>query len=235
MFHEQDHIDLTTAIERNQRALSRLVAWMFARIGLGEGRGVDRLSRPLYRAVLRLLCPAESAVRRLIVAMARDLVVKPRPPRPAPAGLRIAGRGQGRMSFQLFDPPGRLAGSPGRRFKVRVVEPRIHVVDVTVDPRIPLFRVQAPAAPLPDDGTVNAVPLCRRLVAIRAALEDLPRQARRYARRLCRPAGVRPPQRAAALRHGPPPGLRQRPGREVDRILTECDGLARQAGRLDTS
>jgi hypothetical protein len=229
-------MDVTAAIDRNHRALTRLVALMFAMVGLDQGHAVERLARPLYRAVLCLLCPAESAVRRLIVVAARGLAVKPRPPRPAPGGLNIAGCGHGRVSFQLFDPPERFAARVGRRRFARTgPEPRIRVIDATADPRIPLFRLPEPAAPLPDDGTVNAVPLCRRLVAIRSALEDLPRQVRRYARRLSRPAGAWTPQRAAALRPGPPPGLRQRPGREVDRILTECDGLARQAGELDTS
>ncbi|MGE3832642.1 MAG: hypothetical protein AB7F76_16750, partial [Parvibaculaceae bacterium] len=98
----------------------------------------------------------------------------------------------------------------------------------------------AAAAPAPDeedpvaDDTVNAVPLCRRLAAIRGALEDLRRQARRYARWRARPLGARRPQRTTSLRPGLPPG-RRKPTHEVDGILARCHWLARIAPEPDTS
>src|SRR5688500_6774389 len=94
------------AIERHRQPQLGIVAALDALIGLGEGGRVELLSWPLYRAVLAVLRPAESAVRRLIVVAARGLEMKPRLPRPAPAGLAIAGKGQGRRCFQLFDPRG---------------------------------------------------------------------------------------------------------------------------------
>ena len=146
---------------------------------------------------------------------------------------------QGRVSFQLFDPRRILASGHGWRAAGTRGEPRIHVIVTGFDPRIPLFR-PAPAVASdepdpPEDHTVDAGPLCRRLVAIRSALEDLPRQAKRYARWRARPPETRRPKRLESLRTGPPPGLRRKPTHEVDEILAECHWLARHAAATDTS
>ena len=232
-------MDWALAIERNRLSLLRIVAVLFGMTGLGPSASVERIMRPLHCAVLTLLRPAEAAVRRLIVVAARGLVVKPQAPRAAPAG-RVIPRGTGgRIAFRLFDPPRRLPG-PHRRFDLGARgNPRIRVIDVTFDPRIPLFRpapaVTADAPDGEDDHTVAARPLCGRLAAIRRALEDLPRQARRYARWRARPVESRRPKRLAALRSGPPPGLRRRPTHEVEEILAECHWLARHAAATDTS
>ena len=233
-------MDWALAIERNRQPLLRIVAALFGMIGLGEGGAVERVSRPLYRAVLSVLRPAEAAVRRLIVAAARGMVVTPQAIRPAPARRIVSSRtGTGRVSFQLFDPPRASASGHVRRDGGPACEPRIHVIDVAFDPRIPLFR-PVPEAAADDndphtDHVIDARPLCRRLAAIRAALEDLPRQAQRYARWRARPLGTRRPKRLTSHRTGPPPGLRRRPSREVDEILAECHWLARHAAATDTS
>ena len=119
-------------------------------------------------------------------------------------------------------------------------DPRIRVIDVAFDPRIPLFRLasislhRTTVAP-EEDHTVNAGPLCRRLAAIRVALSKTCR-----ARRSAMPAGgpvlSRPAARSACWpATGPPPGLRGRHTREVDEILSECHWLARHAAATDTS
>ena len=236
-------MNLDLAIERNRKPLLRIVAALFAMIGLAEGGSVERLSSPVYRAVLRLLRPAESAVRRLIVVAARGLTLEPPRPRVTRAKLvGIARKGQGRLTFRLFDPRQRFSSAFGhhrRRISlVRRPEPRIRVIDVGFDPRVPLFLRSSPAAPLPPpapDGTVSAARLSRRLAAIKLALEDLPRQARRYVRWQAKPPEQRRPQLATALRKGSPPGHRKNPIHEVDEILTECDWLARQARLPNTS
>jgi hypothetical protein len=189
------------------------------------------LAWPLYRAVLSILQPAEAAVRRLIVVAARNLVVKPSLARPAPKGLKRSskgkGKGKGRVSFRLIDPRKRFEwvygpSAPG-------TDPRMHGFDG--GPRGPLFLRPARA---PDD-TVNATPLCRRLLAIKAALDDLAYQARRYARWRAKPIEQRRPRVTSSLRPGPPPGHRKKPTHEVDLILDECHGLAWDAAKLDTS
>jgi hypothetical protein len=119
---------------------------------------------------------------------------------------------------------------------------------VAFDARIPLFHqpqlvpaAQAPAAQAPKkddtvaDGTVNAKPLCRRLAAIKLALDDLPRQAKRYARWRARPIEARRPRFASPLRPGRPPGHRKRQTHEVDEILKECHWLARTVPAPNTS
>ena len=75
-------MDWNLAIERNREALKRILAALVAMAGLVDG-GI--LPRHLHRAILRLLRPAESAARRLVIVMARGLVVKLAPPRPRKA------------------------------------------------------------------------------------------------------------------------------------------------------
>src|SRR5688572_21009275 len=187
-------MDWAFAIERNREPLLRIVAALFAMIGVTEAGQVERLSRPVYRAVLLVLRPAEAAVRRLIIVAARGMVVKPSPVRSAPVGLAISGTGQGRVSFQLFDPRRRFDQAHGRQTRSPRPQPRIRLIEVAFDPRIPLFRQPepAPAAPAPKkDDSVNAKPLCRRLAAIKGALETC--RARRGAWR----AGGHAPSRRA--------------------------------------
>lgn len=235
-------MDWDFAIERHRAPLLRIVATLCALIGL-TGRGaIDRLSRPLHRAVLFVLRPAESAVRRLIIVAARDIVAVDSLRRPFPKGLVIQGKGQGRKSFQLFDPRRPLDDGQGRRQRGPGPQPRIGFIDTAFDPRIPLFRgpPPAPTAPAPEEdanesGSVNALPLCRRLAAIRFALEDLPRQARRLARWRARPLEARRPRRTTPLRVGRPPGLRKRQSHEVDEILAECHWLARHVPAPNSS
>ena len=96
-------MDWDLAIRRNSEALKGIVEALFAMLGLAGGATRLRIPQPLHRAVLRVLRPAESAVRRLVVIAARGLVVKLAPSRPMPAGPIGKGRAS-RPSFQLFDP-----------------------------------------------------------------------------------------------------------------------------------
>ncbi len=235
-------MDWDVAIERNREPLLRIIATLFAMIGLTGTDAVERLSRPLYRTVLGVLRPAEAAVRRLIVVAARGMVAKPRQRRPAPVGLAISGTGRGRLSFQLFDPRRPCGEDNGRRHAGPRPQPHIRFIDIAFDPRISVFRhaAHAAAAPARDaesavaDDTINAIPLCRRLAAIKRALEDLPRQARRYARWRARPIEARRPRLSTPMRRGPPRG-RRKPTHEVDEILTRCHWLARTVSEPDTS
>ena len=88
-------MDWARAIERNSEALKGIIDDLFAMLGLDDDTTVSRISHPLHRAVLRLLRPAESAVRRLIVIAARGLVVKLAPSRPNLASQAGKAHGQG--------------------------------------------------------------------------------------------------------------------------------------------
>jgi len=101
-------MDWARAIERNSEALKGIVEALFTMLGLAGDVAVMRIPQPLHRAVLRVLRPAESAVRRLIVIAARGLVVKLKAaawrPMPKPAGPNGKRGGPSPPSFQLFDP-----------------------------------------------------------------------------------------------------------------------------------
>jgi hypothetical protein len=228
-------MDWAKAIAINQAALSRIVAALIAMVELASGGPVARLPKPLYRAVLLVLRPAEAAVRRLIVIAARGLKVKLSPPRPMPKGLALAGRGkEGRVSFPLFDARKRFAPPRPSRAVARA-EPRIYFLDAS--PLIPLFRPRPAEVAVPEleDGRVRATRLLRRLAALKLALETLPRQAKRLARWRARRARMQNPKFKSPLRPGPPPGHRNKPKDEIDWVLKECHGLASDALREDTS
>ena len=156
-------MDWDLAIKRNSEALKGIVAILFSLLGLDGSDTASRIPRSLHSAVLGVLRPAESAVRRLIVIAARGLVVEFVPSRPMPKGIVIRkGSGPSRPSFQLFDPRKRVAPLRVRKF-TRLV-PRIHFFGP--DPRVAaLFPAPRPVAepPPPPDGRVNATRLHRRL------------------------------------------------------------------------
>ncbi len=131
-------MDGILAIEHNRQALKRILATLFAMAGFGsrgqftffpqEGASAQNraqaeksklspaltLPRHLYLSVLRLLRPARSAVRRLIIASARGLTItlppsRPaRKPKPAPTILR---NGVGTGIILLRAHPGAFPGS----------------------------------------------------------------------------------------------------------------------------
>ena len=230
-------MDWARAIERNSEALKGIIAELFAMLGLAGP--ATRIPQPLHRAVLRLLRPAESAVRRLVVIAARGLVVKlaSAPSRPVPAGP-MTGKGGGSRppSFQLFDPRKNIAVLRQHRRRFTRNPPRIHFFGS--DPTVAaLWSARPPVAdaPPPPDGLVNAERLTRRLHALKLALEDLPRQARRLARWRVRRESAPSVKFKSPLRPGHPPGHRRKPVHEVDAVLIECHGLACDAMKPDTS
>jgi len=153
------------------------------------------LPRRLHRAVLRLLRPAESAARRLVIAAARGLVVPPSRPRlhkPAPKrrsaflkrnrigtgiilprGVKPPAREPVLRALPMFDPLRRVG--PPRRRTARDT-PRVITFGPGAPPPAPVRR-----PPLPDD-LLDARRLVLRLQALGMALDDLPRLARRFAR-----------------------------------------------------
>jgi hypothetical protein len=238
-------MDWDLAIKRNSEALKGTIEVLFALLGLDGTDAALRIPRSLHSAVLRVLRPAESAVRRLIVIAARGLVVKLAPsrpvPRPKPAKPTAKGMGSSRPpSFQLFDPRKRI--KPVRAMKAIRRVPRIAFLSPP-DPTVAAIfaaraaRAPAPAAPPPppSDGLASAQGLTRRLEALKLALEDLPRQAKRLARWYERRKAAPGHKFLSPLRPGRPPGYRRKPIHEVDEVLIECDDLAWEAMKPDTS
>jgi hypothetical protein len=233
-------MDWAKAIKRNSEALKGIVEALFALLGISDLDVAARLPWPAYRAVLRVLRPAESALRRLIFIAARGLVVKPALPRCKPAGPVKAKKGlpPRAAAFQLFDPRTRIM-LPRRMAPARV-SPRLHIFTadnelVTLWPPRPPATSPTPAAPPSADGLANGQRLIRRLQALETALGDLPRQARRLARWRMRQERAQNPSFKSPIRPGHPPGHRRRKVHEVDDLLSECHGLACYAMTLDTS
>jgi hypothetical protein len=228
-----------------------------------SGERVPTLPRHLHRAILRLLRPAESAVRRLVIVMARGLTLsppRPRKPAPAPAFLSISG-GTG-ILMPRGSMPGARPNSSNQQPRtlalplfdpLRPFRPRLRRPAANGTPRISLPGVTQPFPVVPrrppaSDDPLNATRLALRLQALGAALDDLPGQARRFARwRAARAASrdaagaqVKNPDAAGAqgrkqrarriwpLRPGRPPGQRpaSRRTHEVYEILHDLHGLA---------
>ena len=126
-------MDWDHAIKRNSEVLGGIVESLFVMLGLVGEATVSRLPLPTYRAVLRILRPAESCLRRLIVVAARGLVLAPAVSRPRRAGaVKPRKVGTPRVpSFQLFDPQVRIV-FPRRRRPPRAV-PRIHFFNTDAD------------------------------------------------------------------------------------------------------
>jgi hypothetical protein len=222
-------VDWTRAIEINKTALIRIVAALVSL--LASQAGATRLPLPVYRLIARTLHPAESAVRRLIVIAARGLVVPVPARRPMPAGVMIAGRGRGRVSFQLFDT--RKHFTPVDESPLPVTGPRIRSISDPSPRALFLSQFVKPA-----DGRASEAETARvrqRLTTLEKALDQLPRQAKRMARWLLRRSLIKTPKFKSPLRPGPPPGHLKRPREEIDHVLRECHALAWDALRLNTS
>jgi hypothetical protein len=231
------YMDWDLAIKRNREALNAIVAALFTMLGLVGEATVLRIPKPLHSAVLRVLRPAESAVRRLIIIVARGLVVKVAPSRPMPKGKMIGkGGGNSVPSFRLFDTRKDFPELRQRRVKYAKHPPRVLFLgpDSRVDDLWPRPLPVAASAP-PPDGLVNAERISRRLQALKSALEDLPRQAKRLVRARARREKVPSLKFQSPLRPGRPPGHRRKPTHEVDEILANCHWLAWEAMKPDTS
>ena len=226
--HQRPSIDLHTT------ALVRIVAGLFALLGLTEGAVLARIPKELHRSIIRILRPAESAARRMIVVLAQAMNVKAAPPRRKPVGIIPAGQGKSRPAFRLFE--------PGHRFLAQKIKPK---AGPRPRPRITFFgdgeyrtislSREAKAKP-PADGKADPAHLALRLEALKAALGDLPRQAQRLARALARRPNIPRLKIRQPLRPGYAPGYRRRrPYLEVDQVLHECDWLARQVQPPNTS
>jgi hypothetical protein len=222
-------MDWNRVIERNSERLFVVVATLVAMIRVHGGGMAAFLPRHVYSAVLILLRPAESAVRRLIIIAARGIVVKLKlgAARPFPAGLALNRDADRVPAFCLIDPLKRFAPEDFEWGKAKEqVIPRISVPGL-FDPVFP----ERPA--LETDDLVPSAALGRRVQALRFALDHLPQQARRLARwkakrELARQSGAKP-GRLSPFRPGYAPGYHRHKPQEVDDILSECHHFAREA------
>jgi hypothetical protein len=230
-------MDWTRDIEKNRQALLAIVAGLIAVVGL-------QMSREVRLQVLRILRPAESAVRRLIVIAARGLTLKPRARTPMPMPMPMAVAKQLRLRrkghvrrpvFQLADPFAPMVEPAHKRYAKQ--GPRISSI-APPDPTVTaIFAVREPKPPVPATPVDTTQMLKRRLEAIQLALGDLPKQARRLLRWKARRAALaaQRPILTSPLRPGRAPYLPKVLIRNVDFVLERCHLLARDAARADTS
>jgi len=230
--------DTARMTEHYRLALSRVLAGLFVMAGLEPGKDVVAvLPRRVRSAILLVLRPAESAVRRLVVAKTKGLEVPTYvPPTPRSQSKDSAKKtGQTRIPrFQLIDPRKVFAElNPNRRLRrsrparTEAIEPRLlfRVAGFDGQPAYEEWSEAIPA-PSPDDPIV-AAHICRRMQALHHALNDLPKQAQRMVREIAKRAAAKPgPRKVPPLRFGSPPGFRKKHIHEIDSILHECHCLA---------
>ena len=273
MIYSAEGINWTAVIAHHRPLLARVVEMLFSMvIGLDEGRMVTTLPRCTRNHIYRILRPAESALRRLIMIAARDVklddaiknsVVLGLEPRThsvnsakaatlkkgrcsssievnlglAGMGPRLkaeddAGSSTSRQvstrppAFPLIDPLKHFHFGPRRRYSKSV--PRITWLDGRDRKPLPAINLPEPGDP------VDATRLCRRLVALRNALENLDREAHRLARWKARRHAGRV-RRLSPMRPGYPPGRRKRRSHEVDEILKDLHSWALYSEETNTS
>jgi hypothetical protein len=232
-------MDWDQIVERNRERLLAVLAPLLAVLGFDHRRRLE-MPRHFYRSWLILLRPAESAVRRLIVMAARGIVVKLGAARgfPAALALKLAAKAADEEcvpAFCLIDPLKRFAPADfewsaewSKDWGKEQAIPRISVPGL-FDPVFP------DPVPVPErDDPIDTSALVRRIAALKQALDNLPRQARRLARwkarsELARKAGVRKPGRLSPMRPGFAPGFHRTNRQEIDGILADCHHFAREA------
>lgn len=211
-------MDWNKVIEVNRAALSQILAEIFTLLELALAGKINELPGPLQIRVRRLLRPTEAALRRLIVIMAADVKVKLRAPRAMPTGLVISDSKPGVPCFNLFDARKRFRPDTAAHDR----GPLIHFFGAV--PLVPSFLPEPKV--IVRDAAQATAQLCRRFTALKLALENLPREAKRLARWHLRRASMRDPKFISPLRPGKPPGHQQRLSLPIDRMLQNLHGLA---------
>ncbi len=228
-------------VVRDLLALRVIVAAIVAMAGVSP----KSLPRHLHRAILRLVRPAEAAVRRLVIVLARDVVLRAGALRQRERCVLARATVPRRfpLSVPLLDPLKRFRRAKPSRLAV----PRISTPGVTAP-----FAIAPRHAPQPDD-PVDAARLLARLDALQRVLQNpdplAARMARWQARRQLRANGKEQknaprlfrPQRVSPLRPGRPPGHFSASRGAADRhevhdVLEHAQDLALYAlSRPDTS
>ncbi len=103
-------MDWPLAIEKNRERLLAVIVVLIASLGLANGSRLTTLPHYVFRRALAILRPAESALRRLIVIAAHQLDLsrfKPRQPRHTPVAnfIFLPPRSEDHVpAFQLIEP-----------------------------------------------------------------------------------------------------------------------------------
>jgi hypothetical protein len=196
------------------------------------------LPRHLYRAIVRLLRPAESAARRLVIAASRTIVVVlppvlPRKPKhrisDTVAAMRRLGLAVNLSKQDFARYQAELKAAERRALRPRKLN--LPLLDALKNPfrirrryipnhampRITWLDSDTPRIPLPPppskDDPINAAKLALRLDALGRALDDLPGLAQRFARWRARHEAWLARRKAGETAKGEKPGAPLRPMR----------------------
>ncbi len=208
-------MDTKKVIEKHREALVAVVAGLIALV-----RQAETLPRPVRRQINRVLRPAESALRRLIVVVAAMLSQKAREKQSDGSNetniqlpdFSTFARYDTLPAFPLIDPYKRFGAT--RRISAADI-PRISVPGWYDRPPLPTPKEPA-----------DATSLLRRIRKLQYALHTLPRQARRLNRLMIKRSKAEP----GPIRPGHPPGHQTKPRHPVDKILRDCHWLALDCG-----
>jgi hypothetical protein len=211
-------MDWELAIHRNRQALITIIVALMTSLGLVDGAMLKRLPGNLYRKALLIIRPAEAAVRRLIMMAALQLGPKQfraRPQHSSHPDFASFARSNNETipNFNLIDP---LKSFGEQTPDFEILGNSYH--QFLEDNDIPSVTTR-----------VCALTLSRRLLALKHALDTLPKQAKRLARwHAARDAALqnRRPHRLSPLRPGTPVGLPKSKRSEVQEVLLECHLLA---------
>jgi hypothetical protein len=223
-------LDYALAIRRNRDQLRIIVLALFTLARMRVGGSLFRLERDVFSAIMLVLRPAESAVRRLIVIAAHGLAPSTSP------------RERGPEAGETGGSPWSVPGTAGRRgvflpikaFKLfdplKSFDPE-SIWDNDQPAYESWFGHSDPASgfTIIDTAPVDATHIGQRLNALMRALENLPHQARRLVRWQQKRDALLKASRAtriSPMRPGLPPGWRERRIHEIDNVLRECHGLA---------
>lgn len=235
-------MDWTGAIDRNRDDLLAVVARLFTLAGIRSGRSVIMMPRYLRVRVLAALRPAEFAARRLIAIAACKLVSDsglPLSNKKTDSGLPLSNQKADRGT-----PENHLQGrSSPRKDGTKYAFPLFDPLKPYRYPWLEDGETDDDADPPRDSGLrpddpVDARKLCRRILALEQAMQDLETHAKRLARWRARRAGLWASSgerarvrlgRFGPIRPGRPPGWSKHPKTPVATVLKECDALARDA------
>jgi len=169
--------------------------------GFAPGGASTKLPRRVRNAILLILRPAESATRRLAAVAARDLAVPEYVAPPKRTARKGTGQKRGprapqfclidpRKTFPELHPNRRTAKRKPRREQSTERQIQVRIAGFDGQPDFIIWS-EPKAMPMPDD-EVTATAICRRMLALKLALEDLPKQAKRYVREIAKRKAAAP-------------------------------------------
>ncbi|MGL4488899.1 MAG: hypothetical protein ACRCU5_05580 [Rhizobiaceae bacterium] len=222
-------MDWPLAIEKNRERLLAVIVALITSLGILNGGRLTTLPHYLFHRALSILRPAEAALRRFIVIAAHQLDLsrlKPRKPSNTPVAnfTFLPPRAADYVpAFQLIEPL--------KVFKEEL--PDFASFGASHDNTFGEMAEPSNRTP------VLALQLGLRLLALKRALDHLPKQARRLARwYAARDLALQnnAPHRLSPMRPGLPPARHKRPRHAIEDILLDCHSLALLArDRRDSS